>query len=484
MNRPALVLVLLLPALLAGGLVVDADGDGLATVEEFRAGTAVLGADTDGDGLADGAEVEGGTDPRLADTDGDGLADGEETARGFDPLAVDSDEDGIEDPAELDAGSDPLVADSDGDGLADGRERELGSDPLVADADGDGLDDAREVETGSDPTRADTDGDGLDDGREADLGTDATAADTDGDGLADDREIAGQTDPTLADSDADGLEDARELDLGTDPLDGDSDDDRLEDGIEADLETDPLDPDTDDDGFEDGPEVDRNDVLPGADPLRLDVYVEVDLVEGTDLPRSEVERVIEAYADAPVGVEGHRGIDLHVVFDETDLPERGPTSVTDRPASGEDEPARIRSYAEEHFDHRGYGYHYAVVVPEVLDVPGSEVIGEAGDGEFLIQSVERRDVRGSTFMHELAHSLGLDRNDFEGIDSEEYSVKEYPSVMNYDAGTRYYGYSAGDPFDDWSAIVEDMYVPERSRFVEDASADPRVAANASTSRAR
>ncbi|HKJ58129.1 MAG TPA: hypothetical protein VKA37_02795 [Halobacteriales archaeon] len=445
MYRPALLLVVLLPALLGAGLVVDADGDGLSTVAELRAGTDVLAADTDADGLVDGVEV----------------------SRGTDPLSADSDADGLDDPAELEAGTDPLVADTDGDGLDDDREVVVGSDPLAPDSDGDGLDDAREVEVGSDPTAVDTDGDGLDDRTEVTAGTDPTLADTDADGVSDDREIEAGTDPTDADTDGDGLDDGAEPDYETDPLVADTDDDGLEDGREVELGTDPLVVDTDGDGFEDGPEVHRTDVLEGADPLRIDVYVEVDLVDGASLPESEVERVVEEYANAPVGREDARGIALHVVYDETELRDRGPVAVTSRPSVVGDDMATIGSYQADHYDYRGYGYHYLLVVPEVADVPTFEVLGESGDGEMLVQSVDRSDVRGATFMHELGHSLGLDRNDFDGIDSAEYPVSEYPSVMNYDAGTRYYGYSSDGAFDDWSAIVEDLYVPDTSELEED-----------------
>jgi len=446
MYRPALLLVVLLTALLGAGLVVDADGDGLSTVAELRAGTDVLAADTDADGLVDGVEV----------------------TRGTDPLSADSDADGLDDPAEIEAGTDPLVADTDGDGLDDDREVALDSDPLTPDSDGDGLDDAREVEVGSDPTAVDTDGDGLDDRTEVTAGTDPTLADTDADGVSDDREIEAGTDPTDADTDGDGLDDGAEPDYETDPLVADTDDDGLEDGREVELGTDPLVVDTDGDGFEDGPEVHRTEVLEGADPLRIDVYVEVDLVDGASLPESEVERVVEEYANAPVGREDARGIALHVVYDETDLRDRGPVAVTSRPSVVGDDMATIGSYQTDHYDYRGYGYHYLLVVPEVADVPTFEVLGESGDGEMLVQSVDRSDVRGATFMHELGHSLGLDRNDFDGIDSDEYPVSEYPSVMNYDAGTRYYGYSSDGAFDDWSAIVEELYVPDTSGFEEGA----------------
>ncbi|WP_421859270.1 Ig-like domain-containing protein [Marinobacter salarius] len=68
----------------------DADGDGLANLEEFELGTDLNSTDTDGDGINDGQEVKGDsagivTDPLLSDSDGDGISDGLEIMMGWDP---------------------------------------------------------------------------------------------------------------------------------------------------------------------------------------------------------------------------------------------------------------------------------------------------------------------------------------------------------------------------------------------------------------
>ncbi len=113
----------------------DADGDGLTTEDEFRAGADPDHADTDGDGFSD-AEEFGSllTAAYKADTDGDGLTDAFEL---------------------LDLGTDPRLRDTDGDTLSDREEQQYtGSDPLLADSDQDRLTDDRDLWFNTDPNNA------------------------------------------------------------------------------------------------------------------------------------------------------------------------------------------------------------------------------------------------------------------------------------------------------------------------------------------
>ncbi len=408
-----LVTGLLTAGVVAGTTAVDLDGDGRSVIQEVRDGTAPLEADTDGDGLDDDVESRLGTDPTAADTDGDGLADGSEVDEyGTDPTVADTDGDGLEDGTEVDEyGTDPAVADTDDDGLADGTEIEIGTDPLESDTDGDRLDDAAERrQYGTDPTDPDTDGDDLEDGAEVEIGTDPTAADTDDDGL--------------------------------------------DDGAEVDeYGTDPTDPDTDGDGLADGTEVHRRDRLPGADPLRTDVYVEVDTMEGTDLSAAEADRIVERFADAPLeNPDGSTGADLHLVFDET-LPREDETDVDD-----------LNRYRSRYFDGSSAGYHYLVIVEDVAGgTATTNVIGKATLGTMMVEDQPGRHETGSTAMHELGHSLGLSNRSFEGIDSDRYAFSRYPSVMNYNAPSDYYGFSTGGGyrnFDDWGYLAQHLFTPD------------------------
>jgi hypothetical protein len=123
----------------------DPDFDGLASVDERRAGTDPLRMDTDGDGVPDFAEAQLGFDPLLADTDGDGVLDGEELLMGGTADSLDGDRDGLSELGELVYGTDARLADTDGDWLNDGDEVAQGFDPTNRDTDANGLPDVFET---------------------------------------------------------------------------------------------------------------------------------------------------------------------------------------------------------------------------------------------------------------------------------------------------------------------------------------------------
>lgn len=450
------VVVLLLSA---GGVtattnLIDVDGDETPIVAELQAGTDPLESDTDADGLGDGVELrEYDTDPTTADTDGDGIDDGAEIDDyGTDPADSDTDGDQLADGTEItDYGTDPTAADTDSDGLDDNIElQEYGTDPLRADTDGDGLDDNVEVtEYGTDPVRADTDGDGLDDDVEiTEYGTDPVVADTDDDGLSDEHEVTGETDPTVADTDGDDLEDGPEInEYGTDPT------------VE----------DTDGDGFTDGEEVHLDEVLPDADPARMDIYVEVDYMEAPGLTAAEQSSLEESFADAPVeNPDGSDGISLHVIMDD-EVPTERPLSLS----ASSDHRADLQEYAveREYFDHRKQGYQYALIVEEARmdgrEVGGAAWIGESG---FIVRQYSFGDhFTGSTFMHELGHSLGL-RHHPDGPSAVTFD--RYPSTMNYNKPNDYYGFSSGDAsgddIDEWNSVLDSIpdAIPDTSELPE------------------
>ncbi|WP_226010388.1 hypothetical protein [Halomicrobium salinisoli] len=454
---------------------------------ETPAGEAPAGdADSDGDGFSDAAEEEAGTDPTDADdfpvrdSDGDGYTDYDELQRGTDPNDPDSN---------------PSVSDSDGDGLTDQREDEIGTDPADWDTDGDGVGDGEEWLQGTDPTDPSDPGNASDesDGGDAATGdqqegapdetqsaTDESAEAEDSSSDDDSESGGGAVAPTnLADLGSEGAqgngsggEESADATNATDAANADddanatdSDGDGLSDARERELGTDPNDSDTDGDGLPDGAEVNAEETLPGADPTRTDVYVEVDATPGCSLSDEARANLTEAFETSPVdNPDGSEGISLHLIEDET-VPEAdvvyGGGRVGDRNDLGD--------YATEHFDREGEGYHYALLADEARTADG-DTTGFARwlQPWFLVECGDRT---GQVFMHELGHSLGLSEYDYRGIDASRYPYGAYPSVMNYNAPGDAYDYSSGEDspedFDGWATIEADMTTPDASELTAD-----------------
>jgi hypothetical protein len=234
----------------------------------------------------------------------------------------------------------------------------------------------------------------------------------------------------------------------------------LGDGAEYDNGTDPLVEDTDGDGLPDGLEVHATETFPGADPLRRDIFLEVDYMREYRIPTSVKRTVRSRFANAPVeNPDNTTGIDLHIVRSNQVPYQRILDDET------------YLQYMTEQFDHRREGYYYAVLIDKTSmpsDVaPNRNVFdGSGSPGEITVTGTAGTDRIGNVFMHELGHAIGLRPNDFEGIDGTGVGFDTYPSVMNYNAPSGFLGYSDGtngpNDFDDWEFIENNMYEPGTS----------------------
>jgi hypothetical protein len=384
MNKNSALVMLLVVGVTTAGIAggtnaVPLDADGLTALQEAEIGTDPLADDTDGDDLTDDQELKG-SDPTSADTDGDGLTDGRESELGTDPTIVDSDGDGLDDTSEADGSTDPTTADTDGDGLDDGIEGDGPSDPTVSDTDNDGLTDGHEVELGTDPNEVDTDGDGLTDG---------------------DEEREHSFDPLVADMDDDGLDDGKELELGLNAYSPDIDTDGLKDGEELEIGTDPEIEDTDGDNLLDGWEVahetDGAAALPGADPLRMDLYVQIEHGTNTEpLSATGKRTVAKAFADWGVAnPDGSKGVSVHIDEGLVD----GPLVIR----SDEDFDEFEWEYETVgHLGPRRGVYHLVLIV----DLRKSDTVGIGRrSGTFSVVDGGLGNRRAETVIHELLHNV-------------------------------------------------------------------------------
>ena len=296
-----------------------------------------------------------------------------------------------------------------------GESGESGSEtptPLL-DSDGDGLADGEAVELGSDPTTADTDDDALSDGREVELGTNPTSPDTDGDGIGDVDEVEFGTDPALADSDGDRLTDPEELELGTDATRADTDGDTLSDDAEVAGVT--------DGGVE----------LPDADPLRMDLYVQVDVSDNAEAyDEGELDDLADAWREMSVdNPDGSTGIDLHT--DQGELNE----SLT---VSDDTDYVRLKERSDEFLGNRSGVYHNLLLVEIDADFAGRA----PASGTFSVVATRYHTEFGGTSyrtfvgVHELLHNvagrLDEDNRCSEEFDGEAADYHTCEGWLSYD----------------------------------------------------
>lgn len=393
-------------------------------------GTAAVGSvwsvDASGDGMTIAQDVYHGTNPIKADTDGDGVTDHDEV---------------------FVYETNPTQTDSDGDGVTDGNELfAYDTDPLDSHSDNDSLDDGVEVnQYGSDPTQVDTDSDGLDDGVEVNqYNTNPTRKDTDSDGLTDGNEVNKyQTDPTAEDTSGDGISDFVSVY---------------------------------------GPREYPN-IYGGVDPLQYDVILEVTYMKESPfrdaqpaLDRQTIEQIEQSFATAPIeNPDGTTGVNINLIgYPDSGAEYQSQTTIEQY----------YNSTKNETHVSAGYGTHHALIVNDARiegrETNGRSVIGatKIGSPGMIVQRQETSISTGMTVVHELGHSFGLSNQQFDGIDSTEYTTDEYPSIMNYNHVNACIGaesfdgcqngvnrnnafrFSTGtdgdDDFDDWEVIKENV----------------------------
>jgi hypothetical protein len=182
-----------------------------------------------------------------------------------------------------------------------------------------------------------------------------------------------------------------------------------------------------------------------ADPQHKDVFVEIDSMNGPGLTptAADLQPVVTAFANSPAPNPGPSlGIDLHLCFDETDLP------VVDLPNWSDFDAVAIHRFgtrseradpnALEVIDAKRQAFHYAIFASTCCG-DSTSGLGESPGNEFLVSLGGWRVPGGTqqqkagTFMHELGHNLGLGHGGRDAILREDPInwKPNYFSVMNY-----------------------------------------------------
>lgn len=227
---------------------------------------------------------------------------------------------------------------------------------------------------------------------------------------------------------------AGQVTLRTDPDPDDPDNDGLSNGEETELGTDPTVADTDSDGINDGDEAKVIEgfapVALGSNPLRRDMFVEVDWWSGFgDIGRfgtGAQDLLKAAFRDSSIkNPDGTYGIEVHVDAGEFG----GGTAVEVEQWCDYSVPNPLRLDVAP--ERRSLFFH-ATVVPMV------EQCGYSGMAistrSVLVDPVAKqspafRDVFWAGLMaHELGHTVGLRH----GGDEDLNCKPNYPSLMNYD----------------------------------------------------
>jgi hypothetical protein len=218
-------------------------------------------------------------------------------------------------------------------------------------------------------------------------------------------------DPSL-DSDSDSICDEAELRYGTNPNDPDSDGDSLSDAAEI-------------YGY-DGVDL----AYFGANPLRKDVFIEIDYYPSLGPETEAIKMVVDAFAAAPVAnQDGSTGINLTLdVSDEIENTDADPDL---NPVFAEFDIIKAKYFPVR----RASIFHYGLFANQIggdrysgvsRGLPASDFIVSLGSAWYVPGGWMM--ARAGTLMHEIGHNLGLHHGGY----NDAWNLKpNYLSVMNY-----------------------------------------------------
>ena len=193
----------------------------------------------------------------------------------------------------------------------------------------------------------------------------------------------------------------------------------------------------------------------GADPMKKDIFVEADYMQGLMASQSELDAIVDTFSRYPVpNPDGSQGINLHIdagrIYAGTQYDLGGGEQIPNVTLQNEVTVGQLRDRYSN--PARNGIFHYMVFGDYYTDAPGSSGIAQINGLNFAVTlgPTHWGDVSSETtigtFIHELGHNLGLRH----GGNDEVNFKPNYFSIMNYryqikgvprTDGSRYFGYS-------------------------------------------
>ena len=176
----------------------------------------------------------------------------------------------------------------------------------------------------------------------------------------------------------------------------------------------------------------------GADPMRKDLFIEIDAMVGRAPGANVIQRVITAFANAPVtNLDGSTSITLHPIVDETNLPLRDyPNRFTDFNADKADRFGtfleRLSDNSESILASKRLAFRYCIF-GNTYGGGTSSGLAETGGNDMMVTlggwstPGGTPDQQAGTFMHEFGHTIGLRHGGGDGVNYKP----NYYSIMNY-----------------------------------------------------